>query len=784
MKHPNLVSRLTLEEKCALLSGRDFWRTVAVERLGIESVTLSDGPHGVRRQEIAGAQMAVDRSLPATCYPTASTMANAWDEDLNETLGAMLGEEAVSQEVGVLLGPGLNLQRNPLCGRNFEYFSEDPYLSGKLAAACVRGIQSQGVAACLKHFAANNTETRRMASNSVIDERTLRELYLTGFEIAVKEGGAKTVMAAYNELNGVYCNENAHLLTDILRKEWGFEGFVMSDWGANNDFVEGVRAGSNLEMPSTCGDGPRQLMEALKAGTITEAEVDARVDELLGVLLPVQEVLKARRGIPFDAEAHHRFALRCAEESIVLLKNEGGLLPLSPGARVALLGPFVQEPRIQGAGSSLVKCTKLDTVPELISEYDLKVEGVEPGCPRHGAFDRDMRGRAVTLAKRADAALLFLGLGEAEESEGVDRSNMAIPEGQIALLKAVARVNKNVIVILSGGAPVEAPWIDDCQALVFAGLGGQAGAGAVLRVLTGAANPCGKLAATWPLRYGDCPSARYYPAWERCAEYREGLFAGYRYYNTAHVPVQFPFGFGLSYTVFQYSDIRLKDRKVCFTLTNAGDRDGAEVAQLYIHAEAPAIHRPNRELKGFVRVCLRAGESREVCIPLDDKAFRYFNRVTNRFERDGGWYELQVGASVEDIRLALRVRIRGTGAPAPEDREALAPYYAGDVTNVSDAAFEALLGHPIPDGHWSDTIGLNDAVSQLCYARSPVARMACRWLNRKIARAARQGRPDTNLLFAYNMSFRAICKLSRGRLSPRTLQHLLNLVIAGSARRQ
>ena len=776
MKHQDIVSKLTLDEKCYLLSGKDFWNTHSYKAKGVPSIMLSDGPHGVRKQEGAGDQLGLNGSVPATCFPTAATMANSWDPALGEEMGKLLGEEAACQDVSVLLGPGLNIKRNPFCGRNFEYFSEDPYLAGKMAAGYIRGIQANGTAACPKHFAANNTELRRMASNSVVDERTLREIYLTGFEIAVREGHPKSIMSSYNEINGVYANENRHLLQEILRDDWGFDGFVVSDWGACNDYVEGVRAGSHLEMPGTGGDSPEQLIKAVKEGRITEAEVDIRVDELLDVVLSTRKATDKYKGGKFDVDAHHAFAQKCSEESIVLLKNEGNILPLAGGTKVAVIGEFAKKARFQGAGSSVVNATKVDHTMDVIGSFDLDVVGFEPAYPRHGKTDHAMCQKAAELAGKADVVLMYIGLDEIAESEGLDRSTLAIPQCQIDALKAVSEANDNIVIVMSAGSAVEMPWLNQCKALVHGYLTGQAGAKAVLRVLMGEVSPSGKLSESYPIKYEDCSSAPYFPAKERSVEYREGLYVGYRYYNTASVPVLFPFGFGMSYTTFEYSDIRLDGKKVVFTLTNTGDRDGAEVAQLYIHAENPSIYRPNRELKGFAKVWLKAGESREVTIDLDDKAFRYWNTHTNRFERDGGVYEIQIGASVEDIRLKVRAQIKGSNAPASEDSEKLPSYRTGDVKNISDQEFEALLGHPIPDGKWSGTIQANDAIAQLYYAKSLKARLVWKIMTGRLNKSIEKGQPDLNTTFIYNMPIRAIGKMAGGMCSQRMCEGILDIV--------
>ena len=776
MKHEELIRQMTLEEKCHLLSGRDFWQTQSVKRLGVESMTLSDGPHGIRKQAEGGDQLGLGGSLPATCYPTAATMANSWDPALGEELGKMLGEEAASQDVCVLLGPGLNIKRNPFCGRNFEYFSEDPYLAGKMAAGYIRGIQANGVSACPKHFAANNTELRRMASDSVMDERTLREIYLTNFEIAVREGHPKSIMSSYNMVNGVYANENAHLLQEILRDTWGFDGFVVSDWGANNDFTEGVRAGSHLEMPGTGGDGPRQLMQAVANGRITEAEVDTRVDELLDVMLSTRKAVDPLKGKPFDVDAHHAFAQKASEQSVVLLKNENDILPLRPGSKVAVIGEFAKKARYQGAGSSVVNCTKLDHTMDVIGNFDLDVVGFAPGYPRHGAPDAAMIETAVTVAKLADYVLLYLGLDEISESEGLDRSTLAIPQCQIEALKAVSAANPNVIVVMSAGSSVEMPWISQCKALVHGYLCGQAGASAVLKVILGEVNPSGRLSESYPVKYEDCSTAPYFPAKQRNVEYREGLYVGYRYYETAKVPVLFPFGFGLSYTSFAYSDLKVTDKAAAFTLTNTGKMDGAEVAQLYVHAKNPTVYRPVKELKGFQKVFLKAGESREVTIPLDDKAFRYWNDKSGKFEIDGGEYEILIGASVADIKLSGTVTVKGTDAPMCEDPAKLPHYFSGEIKAVPDAEFEALLGRPIPDGSWSGKIQANDAIGQLYYAKAAKARFVWKIMDGMLNKSIEKGEPDLNITFIYNMPIRAIGKMAGGMVSQEMCEGILDII--------
>ncbi len=642
-----------------------------------------------------------------------------------------------------------------------------------MAASYVRGIQKNGVAACPKHFAANSQELRRMASDSVMDERTLREVYLTGFEIAVKEGKAKSIMSSYNQINGIYANENAHLLQEILRDEWGFEGFVVSDWGASNDHVEGVRAGSHLEMPTTGGDSDLELVEAVKSGRLSEDLLNLRVDELLDVILSTHKAVNQWKDKEFFKDAHHAMAAKASEQSIVLLKNEGNILPLKQGTKVAVIGEFAQKARYQGAGSSVVNPTKLDNAMNVIKNFDLDVAGFEAGYPRFGKGDIAMQAKAVELAKQADFVLLYIGLDEISESEGLDRSHMRLPQSQVDLIEAVSDANPNVIAVMSAGAAVEMPWRPKVKALVHGYLCGQAGASSVLKVILGQVNPSGKLAESYPIRYEDVSSAPYFPAKERTAEYREGLCVGYRYFETANVPVLFPFGFGLSYTTFEYSGLTVTDKKVTFTLKNTGGMDGSEVAQLYVSKPGGDVFRPAKELKGFNKVFLKAGESKTVSIHLDDKAFRYFNVDTNRFEVEGGDWTVMVGASCADIRLSGTVAVRGTGAKSPYDMTKFAKYFSGDIKNISDTEFEALLGYPIPDGHWSGILDMNDAICQLYYAKSRLARFVYRRISNMLNKSIEKGKPDLNITFIYNMPFRGIAKMAGGMCTMEMVEGIL-----------
>ena len=762
MKNAEIIAKLNLEQKCALLSGAGTFTTRGCPKAGVPSITLSDGPNGVRKQAGAADHLGLNPSVPATCFPTAATVACSWDPALGEEIGRAMGEEAAAQEVAVLLGPGLNTKRSPLCGRNFEYFSEDPYLSGKMAAAYVRGIQSEGIAACPKHFAVNSQELRRMASDSVLDERTLRELYLTGFEIVVKEAAPKTIMSSYNLVNGTYANENAHLLQDILRRDWGFSGAVVTDWGGSNDHALGVKNGSTLEMPAPGGDAVRELLAAVQSGKITEANVDARLDELLTLVLDTSAAVQ-KHSRSFDADAHHALARRAAAESAVLLKNDGGILPLAAGARVAVIGDFAETPRYQGAGSSAVNSIKVDTLLDCLAQSGLQCAGFAAGFDRQGRPDTDKKAQAVALAQKADTVLLCLGLDEIKESEGLDRVDMKLADNQIELLQAVEQANPNTVVVLNAGASLETPWLAHCRALVYGALGGQAGAGAMVDVLTGKVNPGGKLAETWANAYEETPARDNFAGAGRTVQYREGLYVGYRYYQTAGVPVAFPFGYGLSYTSYAYSDLKVTADSVTLTVTNTGARDGAEIVQVYIAKPGAEIFRPAQELKAFARVPLTAGESRTVTLPLDDKAFRYWNTRTDCWEVEGGRYEVRVGASSADIRLTANVDIRGTNAPDPYAGKALPHYKSGSVQNVPDAEWEALLGHPIPQDKVK--IDRNMTLGELNHSRSPLGWLIWAVLTALLNASFKKGKPDLNVLFQYNMPLRALAKMTSGAIS-------------------
>ena len=715
MGYKELIKQMSLLEKCAILSGDTVFTTRAYPRRNIPAINLSDGPNGVRKQAGAADHLGLNPSVPATCFPTAVTVACSWDPELGEEVGKAMGDEAAAQEVAVLLGPGLNTKRSPLCGRDFEYFSEDPYLAGKMAAGYVRGIQSNGIAACPKHFAVNSQELRRMASDSVLDERTLREIYLTGFEIVVKESAPKTIMSSYNLVNGTYANENAHLLQDILRRDWGFTGAVVTDWGGSNDHALGVKNGSTLEMPAPGGDAVRELLAAVKSGKITESDVDARLDELLTLIYDTHAAVQ-NHSRSFDADTHHALARRAAAESTVLLKNEDNLLPLAAGTKVAVIGDFAETPRYQGAGSSAVNSIKVDSLLGCWDESGLEQVGFAAGFDRQGKPDAAKQAEAVALAQKADVVLLCMGLDEIKESEGLDRSDMCVASNQIELLRALQKVN-----------------------------------------------PSGKLAESWAKAYSDTPARDNFAGDGRTVQYREGLYVGYRYHQTAGVAPAYPFGFGLSYTTFAYADVKATPQGVSLTVTNTGDREGAEIVQVYVAKPDAKIFRPAQELKGFAKVQLAAGESKRVTVALDDKAFRYWNTMTNAWEVEGGSYEVRVGASCEDIRLTAVVTVADTGAPNPYEGKSLPHYTSGKVQNVPDAEWETLLGRPIPD----DTVKIdrNMTLGELNHSRSPLCWLIWLVLHTLLTASYKKGQPNLNVMFKYNMPLRALAKMTSGAIS-------------------
>ena len=693
MKHQDLISQMTLEEKISLLSGKDFWQTQNIDRLNIPSIFLSDGPHGLRKQAAAADHLGLNPSIPATCFPTAATMANSFDPSLGYGIEERVGKEAVKNKVSVVLGPGTNIKRNPLCGRNFEYFSEDPYLSGKMSVAYIQGLQDQGISGCIKHFACNNQELRRLSYDSVVDERALREIYLTSFEMAVKEGHTLSLMTSYNKLNGEYTNENTHLLVDILRNDWKYDGFIVTDWGGNNSRVEALKATNALEMPSSGGESGKEVLKAVQDGTLDEKIIDERVDELLTLIDKTTKAFST--DIECDYDEHHEYARKCAEESMVLLKNDG-TLPFNKTDKVAIIGDFADKMRYQGAGSSIVNPTKVDSLLGMKEHFNFDFIGFAPGFDRFGKKNKKLKNQAIELAKKADILLVFLGLDEVTEAEGLDRSNMKLPSNQLDLIEELKKLNKKIVVLLAAGSALELTFDDDkINSILHTYLPGQAGALAIIKILNGEINPSGKLAETYPLKYEDVPSAFNFPCDQQYIHYKESIFVGYRYFLTKGVEVKYPFGYGLSYTTFKYSDLKVTDKGVTFKLTNTGSRTGKEIAQLYVGLKNSHILRPLRELKGFVKVELKPNETKEVTIPFDDKTFRYFSTVSNKFEIEGGTYDILIGASSQDIRLEGTLKVESTLDQYPYDLKQLMGYQKLDIKEIPTSEFELLMGHKV-----------------------------------------------------------------------------------------
>ena len=659
-----LVSKLTLEEKAGLCSGADFWHTKAVERLGIPASMVSDGPHGLRKQVEEAGHLGTNGSIPAVCFPAASATAASFDRELICRMGEAIGDSCQHEKLSVVLGPAVNIKRSPLCGRNFEYFSEDPFLTGKMAAAFIHGVQSRNVGTSIKHFAANSQEHRRMSSSSEVDERTLREIYLSAFETAVKEEQPWTVMCSYNRLNGVYASENPWLLTEGLRKEGGVEGFVVSDWGAVSDRVAGVAAGLDLEMPASGGFNDRKIVEAVRAGKLDERLVDQAVERILNIVFRYVE--NAKPDTPWDKEAQHRLAAEIAADCMVLLKNEDDLLPLRREDEIAFIGEFAAKPRFQGGGSSHINCFR--TTGALEAAEGLKIRYAQGYSAAQDRATDEQIAEAVAAARAAKAAVVFAGLPDVYESEGYDRAHMRMPDCQNRLIEAVAAVNPNTVVVLHNGSPVEMPWLDRVKAVLEAYLGGQAVGPATVRVLFGEVNPSGRLPESFPKKLEDNPSYLFYGGEGNTAEYREGIFVGYRYYDRKGTELLFPFGHGLSYTSFDFSKLRLSAGRITdrdsltatVTVTNTGKRAGKTVVQLYVGDCESSVFRPVRELKGFDKIFLQPGESKDLSFTLDKRAFAYWNTQIHDWHVESGEFRIEVGRSSRDIAVVEKVYVQST----------------------------------------------------------------------------------------------------------------------------
>ena len=666
-KIENLLKEMTVEEKAEICSGASWWKTAAIERLDIPEIMMADGPHGLRKQDDDADHVGINDSVEAICFPTASALACSWDRDLMTKMGEALGEECQSEEVNILLGPGVNIKRSPLCGRNFEYFSEDPLLASELAANYVRGVQSLGVGTSLKHFAANNQEHRRLTVDAEIDERTLREIYLSAFEKVVKEAQPWTVMCAYNKVNGTHASEHKRLLTEILKEEWGHEGFVVSDWGAVNYRDQGVEAGLELEMPSSHGDGKKAIVDAIETGTLSEETLNRAAERILKIVLKAVE--KSRDDLDYDKKEHHKLAREIAADSMVLLKNEDRILPLAENERLGVVGAFAKKPRFQGGGSSHINPYQVDTAYAELKKYS---QGELPYAEGYliddDHNDSELIAKAKELAGKVDKVVVFAGLPDRYESEGYDRDTLEMPPNQNHLINELSDVNENIIVVLSNGSPVTMPWLDQVKGVLEGYLTGQAGGGAAADILFGRVNPSGKLAETFPQKLSDNPSYLFFPGEKDKVEYREGIFVGYRYYDTKKVKPLFPFGFGLSYTDFEYSDLKIEKEeitdqqqvKLMLKVKNTGDVYGKEIIQLYVADPESTIIKPEKELKEFSKIELEPGQEKIVEFELSKRAFAYYNTEIDDWYVESGDYEILIGSSSRDIRLKEKIKVEST----------------------------------------------------------------------------------------------------------------------------
>lgn len=724
-----VVDELTMDEKAGLCSGADFWHLKSVERLGLSQIMVTDGPHGLRKQAGESDHIGLNESVEATCFPTASATANSWDVNLMYEVGQALAEECLQEDVSVILGPGANIKRSPLCGRNFEYISEDPHLTGEIASALVNGIQSKNIGTSLKHYVMNNQESRRMTTNVVVDERAQREIYLRGFEKTVKKSRPWTVMCSYNMVDGTYLSDHKRLLNDILRDEWGFEGLVMTDWGASNNRVAGVKAGLDLEMPYSGEKTKEQIVTAVENGKLSVVDLNKAVIRVVELILKSQEARVSN--FTYDKQVHHKLAQKAAAHSAVLLKNEK-ILPLEKGKKIAVIGEFAENPRYQGAGSSFINPYRLDTVCEQFGGrgvsytysrgYDVKKSSPNPA----------MINEAVEAAKSADVAVIFAGLTDDYESEGFDRRALDIPESHNRLITAVAEVNPETVVVLQNGAPVTMPWLNEVKGVLDCYLSGQAGSAAAVDVLFGDVNPSGKLAETFPLSLESNPSYKQFPGFSRSVEYRESIYVGYRYYDTAHKEVLFPFGFGLSYTDFVYSDLAVERRGdydfvVSLSVTNTGKADGAEIVQLYVANNQSPIFKADKELRAFEKIFLKTGETKQVSFSLDRTAFAYYNVAITDWHIDSGDYRILVGSSSRDIKLQESVPLNiSDGVIIPDYRESAPAYYnlENDVLDIDEEQFRMLYGRDLPERERPDSAPFDEL--------STMDEINGKWIGRKL----------------------------------------------------
>lgn len=786
-----LVSKMTLEEKAGLCSGKNTWHLKSVERLGLSSIMMADGPHGLRKQVETGDNLGIGNSLPTVCFPTASVLACSFDKELAYEVGRALGEECKKEQVSVLLGPGVNQKRSPLCGRNFEYFSEDPILSGEMAASMINGVQSQGIGTSLKHFAVNNQEKRRMTISAVVDERALRETYLKSFEIAVKKGKPWTVMCAYNRLNGTYCSENSDLLTGILREEWGFDGLVVSDWGAVSNRVLGIKAGEDIEMPGGVDVNDKRIIKAVQSGELSIEALDLVVTRIVDLILKAMESNKVSQNEDIkrhcNIEEHHKLAVRVAEESAVLLKNEDGILPGNLKQKVLVIGPLAKTPRYQGAGSSKIHPIKVDNPLEMLINSGLNIEYVD-GYHISNTRNDNLIQQACEAAKGKDVIYIFAGLPDGYESEGFDRSSLSLPENQNRLIEAVSNTNPNVVVILAGGSPMELPWEKNVKGILLTYLAGEGCGLAITNLLLGNAVPCGKLAETWPLKLEDVPSYHYFPGGNTTVEYRESIYVGYKYYEAAGKQVLYPFGHGLSYTSFEYSNIYVEKENykygepvvVTFDVENTGTIEGKESALLFISHKNEKVFMPAKELKAFEAVKLQPGEKKTVAITLEPSAFAYYNTMIHDWYAESGEYTIWIGASSTDCRLQSTINVKNKELPQPDLRVFAPAYY--DLTKeefkMPDNQFKALYGKPLPPTDKVPTRPYNDNNSLMDVNHTFVGKIVMKVADHIVKSKTTGGPEDQAMMTAMirEMPFHSMVSSGGGIISQNMLEAILDLL--------
>lgn len=772
-----IIGQMTLEEKADLLTGEGTWYVKNAPRLGLEKMMMSDGPHGLRKQEAQGDNLGIYDSIVSVCFPSASLMACSFDRRAFAKLGETLGNECAAENIAVLLGPGINMKRSPLCGRNFEYLSEDPFLTGELAAEYVNGVQRKGIGTSVKHFAANNQEYKRMLISSVIDERTLREIYLYAFEIVVKKANPWTVMASYNKINGTYATENEWLLNHVLRQEWGYDGFVVTDWGASNDRVAGLKAGNDLEMPTSLDVNTKKILDAVSSGELDEAVIDRAVARILNIALRHQE--QAVKDAVYDRDADHSVARELAESSMVLLKNEADILPLEQSAKIAFIGEFAAKPRYQGGGSSHINAYQVVSALEAAKSAGLDITYAQGYRIGDTIADHDLTAQAVQAAKGADVAVIFVGLTDLEESEGYDRKSLDLPAVHNAIVTAVAAVQPNTVVVLHAGAPVLMPWLNRVRGVLCAYLGGEACGEAVVNLLLGNRCPSGKLAETYPLSLSDTPAASYFPGNTCTVEYREGPYIGYRYYDKVQKEVLFEFGYGLSYTTFEYANLTVgsKELKAEQPLTveldvkNTGKRDGAEVVQIYVQSPEEGVFHPVRTLCGFEKVLIRAGETVHVALELSPRSFEYYHVGEHRWCTQPGSYKIYAAASSRDMRLDTSITLKAEDLVPPYDVAHIPSYCSGKIISVPDHEFEALLGHEIPNGELpkDHRFTVNDCLYDARHTK---------W-GRRLMKVAKKicGEKYAVLLEAVvTAPVRAIVSMAPGRIEPEDAQAIADLM--------